>query len=174
MSRVRQSENGCLIWTGAAKPSGYGNINIEGRTESTHRASWMAFKGSIPPGMIVCHHCDTPACVNPDHLFLGSHKDNAADMDAKGRRVVTHRHGAENPMYGRNHTVDSKRKQSDAKKEKYIGGNHPRATISEQTARKIKLCKGRITAKETSIYLNVSFHVVRNIWAGKSWGCVNG
>ena len=174
MKQVTKAENGCLLWTGAAKPSGYGNINVDGRTESTHRAAYMAFNGEIPHGMVVCHHCDTPACVNPDHLFIGTQKDNLSDMDAKGRRVVSRRFGNANPMYGRKHTEDAKDKQSRAKSGKYLGSNHPKATITEQTAIEIATFKGRQTAKETARFFNVSWHVVRNIWAGKSWGCVNG
>lgn len=174
LKRVRRLMTGCWIWTGSTKPNGYGNINVAGKTLMTHRAAWLAFKGEIPNGMQVCHHCDTPACVNPDHLFLGSQKDNMDDMDAKGRRVVPNNAGSSNPMFGRQHTSETKAKQSAAKEGQFVGSKHPKATINEQTARAILDCKGRMTARAAAENLGVSWHVVRNIWSGKSWGFING
>lgn len=78
-------DTGCLIWTRAVDTSGYGQMRI-GKKMNTHRFAWMLEKGPIPPGMCVCHKCDTPACVNVDHLFLASQHQNIRDMDRKGRR----------------------------------------------------------------------------------------
>lgn len=86
--------DGCWLWTGATigrKKHRYGAIHI-GRDASgsvwmgTHRVSWLLAHGPIPEGQIVCHHCDTPLCVRPDHLFLGTHRDNVHDALTKGRR----------------------------------------------------------------------------------------
>lgn len=69
--------------------AGYGHIHAGDGTRKSlgaHRASWMLAHGPIPPGLMVLHRCDNPPCVNPDHLFLGTAKDNVGDMDTKGRR----------------------------------------------------------------------------------------
>jgi hypothetical protein len=82
-------ECGCWIWTAYTLPNGYGKMSYGGHPPRfAHRLSFMAFKGEIPEGMSVCHKCDTPSCVNPDHLFLGTQSDNAIDMVRKMRSYV--------------------------------------------------------------------------------------
>lgn len=85
-AKVRRSD-GCWEWTGKRLPRGYGQIRInEPRVMVlTHRVSYELAFGPIPEGMNVCHRCDNPPCVRPDHLFLGTTQENATDRKLKGR-----------------------------------------------------------------------------------------
>ena len=89
-ARVRKAGGcGCWVWTGALNNGGYGRFVIGGREELAHRAAWMLYKGEIPDGLLVLHRCDNPGCVRSDHLFLGTHADNAMDKMLKGRGGTT-------------------------------------------------------------------------------------
>jgi len=78
-------KEGCWAWKGAVMRFGYGQTNHNGIPIAGHRASWIIHKGRIPKDMCVLHKCDNPPCSNPDHLFLGTDKDNHLDMITKGR-----------------------------------------------------------------------------------------
>ena len=89
-SKVRKGA-GCWVWTASKRSKGYGAFVypqggdiVQGRA---HRYSWEIHRGEVPPGLCVLHLCDNPACVRPDHLFLGTKRDNNRDMCAKGRHV---------------------------------------------------------------------------------------
>jgi HNH endonuclease len=76
---------GCWLWTAATKGRGYGHFWDGEKNVSAHRFSWILHHGEIPAGMMVCHTCDTPACVRPSHLFLASNRENVLDSVRKGR-----------------------------------------------------------------------------------------
>ncbi len=83
-------DSGCIEWTGCLR-NGYGRLIIGSRTDNTrksvaaHRLAYETHVGKIPEGMFVCHSCDNPKCINPDHLFVGTRQDNVDDRERKGR-----------------------------------------------------------------------------------------
>lgn len=86
--RCSKDVRGCWVWTGAINRHGYGNAKVDRRNVGIHRMAWALAFGDVPDGLLVLHKCDMRSCVNPQHLFLGTHKDNTADMIKKNR----HRH----------------------------------------------------------------------------------
>ena len=87
----RGSNDECWEWTACRIKDGYGHVQFGGQLQLAHRVSWRLAHGPIPDGFLVCHNCDNPSCVNPNHLWLGTHQQNMDDMAAKCRRS---RHGA--------------------------------------------------------------------------------
>jgi hypothetical protein len=88
-SKVKKTKT-CWIWTGmrfVGKHGDYGGIHRSNprRMVKAHRVSWELHFGPIPEGLLVCHHCDNPPCVRPDHLFIGTHRDNVLDCERKKR-----------------------------------------------------------------------------------------
>lgn len=77
--------DGCWEWQAHRNPEGYGVIGIDRVPVGAHRVAWELTYGPIPEGIYVCHHCDNPPCVRPDHLFLGTNSDNIIDAMSKHR-----------------------------------------------------------------------------------------
>lgn len=85
--------NGCWVWLGSVMKGGYGKFMWDNKRKfqreiGAHRASWLLTGKYIPPGHDVCHSCDNPRCVRPDHLFVGTRKDNMQDAVKKGRQLT--------------------------------------------------------------------------------------
>lgn len=90
------SNDECWPWKRNTNPQGYGTLKAQGKMQRAHRLAYELSRGPIPEGMVVCHTCDNPSCVNPHHLFLGSQRDNVRDMMSKGRQSDTAKSGESN------------------------------------------------------------------------------
>lgn len=142
-ARLRSKVNivdGCWVWTGSKNVLGYGFIRVGTHNVRAHRASYTAFKGEIPEGLYVCHTCDNPQCINPDHLFAGTPAENTTDMIAKGRKRLGP------PLRGE---------------------RHPRCKLTIDQAREIKSAKG--TARELAAKYGVSHALIVGIRNGTNW-----
>jgi hypothetical protein len=145
----KNGPNGCFVWTGFVHRDGYGMFVLPrkdrcdptSRAKRAHRYSWEMANGKIPEGICVLHHCDNPRRVDSSHLFLGTHKDNSADREAKGR--------------GANRT----------------GSLHPQAILDEQKVRDIRanyaLC--RVSQRELAERFGVSRSAVACVVGRKNW-----
>jgi hypothetical protein len=93
------SLSGCHLWQGSCNRGGYPTISLQGTNHLAHRLAWTLRYGAIPPGLELCHRCDEPRCVNPDHHFVGTHQDNMADRRTKRRarleRALADKNGAD-------------------------------------------------------------------------------
>ena len=85
---IPEPMSGCWLWMYNTNLKGYGQMRFRGTTMLSHRVSYLLNKGDIPVGMLVLHTCDTPSCINPDHLWLGTYQDNVDDMKIKGRERI--------------------------------------------------------------------------------------
>lgn len=113
----------CWPWTGCRNPQGYGYIGDgNGKVTRPHRVAYELANGSIPAGLLVCHHCDNPPCCNPKHLFIGTHQDNADDCLRKGRNRNVPMPGEENPQ--------AKLTEGDVKKILALGGTMSNRAIA--------------------------------------------
>ncbi len=118
LSYYSVAEGDCIVWTGAKVGNGYGKLMHNGKNYRAHRVAYEIHKGLIPEGMQVCHSCDNPACVNPDHLWLGTAKDNEKDKDEKGRRPIGFCHPATKLKLG--DVLDIKRRLKDGENHREI------------------------------------------------------
>jgi len=88
-SKVERTDT-CWLWQAGRGGRGYGSFRFKDRAHPAQRIAYVLTKGPVAAGLLVCHSCDNPVCVNPSHLFLGTHRDNTQDMMAKGRNRCGH------------------------------------------------------------------------------------
>jgi hypothetical protein len=132
--------NDCWEWLGVKSHQGYGNFTFNNHPVRAHRFSWELHGGTIPEGLLVCHHCDNPSCVNPLHLYVGTHVDNNNDTIKRGRNI------------------DRK------------GSKHPCSVVTEKIALEIRSkSKQGQTGQELSREYGLCEATISNIKNRKSW-----
>lgn len=135
--------SGCWMWQGARSGGRYGSFRHDGRSRKAHRVAYELFRGDVPAGLNVLHTCDVPQCVNPDHLWVGTQADNAADMVAKGR------------------SHDRR------------GELHHQAKLTRADVLSIRGQKGKETAKVLAKHHGVSTSTIYMVWSGHTWNHLN-
>ena len=144
--------NECWNWTRSMTNKGYGHFSLNGKDMTAHRMSWILTNGEIPNGLCVCHKCDNPRCINPNHLFLGTKLDNAKDAIDKGRfRFVS-------------------------KKDKAFGEKHGLTTLKNRDVKEIvhKYRNGIAKTTKLSKEYGVCVQTICNIVKGKTWSHITG
>lgn len=151
---VDQGE-GCWLWQGSTTKGGYGRIKHKGLIHRAHRLSWQLQRGPIPDGLFVCHKCDVPLCVNPDHLFLGTAAENARDRDRKGRN-----------SHGPGHF-------SKTQPERVLRGErHGMAKLTVEQVREIRRLLAAYTCVDIAKQFGVNYTTISRIKRGQGWKAV--
>lgn len=153
-SYIKDQDTGCWVWQGRSRSGSsrmYGRIKVDGKNIAAHRFSWEIHSGSkIPEGCIIMHSCDNPECVNPQHLSVGTHKENMNDMILKGRQ-------AKGDAFSNRTAVR--------------GSKNNNAKITEESA--IKIFNDSRPQRIIAADYGISQTVVHNIKAKKTWRIIH-
>lgn len=160
--------DGCWLWTACKHARGYGYFFDGSKQVQAHRFAWRISYGDIPAGLCVCHSCDTPSCVRPDHLWLGTTQANTADRDAKGRTASADRHVSQTHpevlMRGDSHYARTQPERLAR------GEAHGRTTLTEDQVKAIRAIYGTgpsyaMIARQYGVDRGTIFNIVRR----KTW-----
>ena len=150
-SRVKKTET-CWLWMGSRTTLGYGHVKHKSLPKRVlaHRFSYELHFGPIPPGLLVCHHCDTPQCVKPQDFFLGSHGDNQRDSLQKGRHASLR----QGPPH-------------------YFGERNPAAKLTTDDVAEIRrLWHAGTGVSILAVRFRMTKNAIRNAATGRTWATV--
>lgn len=170
-SKVQKSEDpeGCWLWTGALNEKGYGFFKVEPKQLKAHRFAYEQFVGPIPEGLQVNHHCDNPACVRPDHLYVGTQQENRQDAVRRGRTATGERNG----MYTcpESRTLGDRNGQRKHPERTARGERVTRARLKEADIPKIRalLAEGGHTLRAIGERFGVREFAIYAIREGMTW-----
>lgn len=151
--KIIESPDGCLVWTASTFDDGYGKFNVGGKNRRAHRVSWVIANGNPPAHLCVLHKCDNRRCVRVEHLFLGTHAENSADMVRKNRSAKGDKIGMRRPEIAI----------------KISGENHYEGKLSDAKVRDIRArraaggCTNRSLAKEYGVSPGMIGHIVSRL-----------
>jgi hypothetical protein len=144
----------CVVWVGPVGPTGYGIIRFRQKNMRVHRVAYEATSGPIPTGMCVCHTCDNRACVNPDHLFLGTHAENMRDMARKKR-------------------ANNAAAVQASKLSRPRGTEHHASILDEETVSTMRdMRRAGLTLKAVASTFGIDFRTVYSATVGETWSHV--
>ena len=166
LNRIKKLNSGCWIWQGYLDKDGYGKLQINNKRDRAHRWSYKIFKKDVSKDILICHHCDNPSCVNPNHLFSGTQKDNMQDAVKKNRMSCGEKHFSKiNPQL----VSRGKKHSKIMKKVSAKGEKHCRAKLTEKQIKEIRrLCQFKGN-KEISELFDVSRSLIEKIKYRKIW-----
>lgn len=160
-SRVSQ-ETGCWEWQGSVNEWGYGTMGGDGGgSVQAHRVSFAVFNGYVPRGSCVCHRCDNPRCVNPEHLFLGTNSDNVADKVEKKRQARGETRG---DRYAR-----GARHGAATHPESFVGSGNGRAKLTEDDVRRLRAMAPALSVSELARNFGITRGVASKIVRRELW-----
>jgi len=170
LSHIYKSDSGSWLWT-ASTISGYGNFTADGTTVAAHRYSWVFHHGGIPEGLWVLHKCDVKRCVNPDHLYLGTHKDNTEDAVRRGRVATGDRHRSKtSPETLPRGDANGMRKHPESVQRGEL--NKTARLTNEQVVEIRRLCGLKVRQRDIAAKFNVSQRTVWRVFHRKAWAHV--
>lgn len=167
-AKLNKDADGCWLWSACCNRAGYGVFSVGGHARLAHRVAYYLYIGAIPDGFHVCHTCDTPVCVRPDHLWLGTDAENLRDMvvngrSAKGDKNGTYTHPESRPRGDAHWTHLYPERMNSAR-----GEQHFRAKLSTDDVLAIRAAVG-FTQRQLASQHGVSHAQINGILSGKFW-----